>query len=84
MTVQNIDQILKRAGLLSPSERLLLAGRLIQSVRTEIPARKSRLKWRDAAGLLTYPALGEDAQRYISRSRRTDDDRRAWVIRDGE
>jgi hypothetical protein len=84
MTIQNIEQILKRAGKLSPTERLMLAGRLIQSVRTEIPARKTRLKWRDAAGLLAYPALGEDAQNYISHSRRTDDDRRTRVIRDGE
>jgi hypothetical protein len=84
MTTQSIDQILKRAGKLSPSERLLLAGRLIQSVRTELPVRKSRLKWMDAAGLLAYPALGEDAQGYISRSRRTDDDQRTRVIRDGK
>jgi hypothetical protein len=84
MTIQNIEQILKRAGKLSPTERLMVAGRLIQSVRSEMPARKSRMKWRDAAGLLVYPALGEDAQSYISNSRRTDDDRRLSVIRDGE
>jgi hypothetical protein len=82
MAVQNIDQILKRAGKLTPSERLLLANRLIQGVRNEMPARKSRRKWRDIAGLLKYPALGEDAQTYVKRSRRADDDHRVWVIRD--
>jgi len=84
MALQNIDQILKRAGKLTPSERLLLASRLIQGVRNEIPARKRNKKWQDSVGLLKYPALGEDAQTYISRSRRTDDDQRARVIRDGE
>ena len=84
MTLHDMDQLLKRAGKLAPSERLLLASRLIQGVRNEIPARKSRRKWKDAAGLLQYPALGEDAQAYISRSRREDDNRRAQWIKDGE
>jgi len=84
MALQNIDQLLKRAGKLTPSERLLLASRLIQGVRSDLPSRKSRRKWRDAAGLLPYPAVGEDAQQYISRTRRADNDHRTWVIRDGK
>ena len=73
MALQTIDQIMKRAGKLTPSERLLLASRLIQGVRNDIPARKkTRRKWCDAAGLLPYPALGMDAQLYISRSRNDD------------
>ena len=84
MTLQSIDKILKRAGNLTPSERLLIASRLIQGVRNEMPARKSRRKWRDAAGLLPYPALGIDAQLYISRARSDDGNRRMRVIRDGK
>jgi len=82
MTLQNIDQILKRAGKLTPSERLLLASRLIQGVRSDLPSRQSHHKWHDAAGLLSYPALGMDAQNYISQSRRDSDIRRALAIRD--
>ena len=78
MALQNIDQLLKRADKLTPSERLLLASRLIQSVRNDMPARKKmRRKWRDAAGLLPYPALGMDAQLYISRTRGVDNDLRS-------
>ena len=84
MAINNLDQLLKRASRLTPSERLLLASRLIQSVRNEIPARQPHLKWKDAADLLTYPALGEDAQAYITRSRRADDEHRTQIIRDGE
>jgi hypothetical protein len=84
MALRNIDEILKRAGKLTPSERLLLASRLIQGVRSDLPSRKSRRKWRDVAGLLPYPALGEDAQQYISRTRRADGDHRTWVIKDGK
>ena len=84
MTLQNIDQLLKRARKLTPSERLLLANRLIQDVRNDTPAHKPSRKWKDALGLLPYPALGMDAQIYISRGRRADDDARAQVIRDGD
>lgn len=84
MTLQNIDQLIKHAGKLTPSERLLLASRLIQGVRQGMPTRKSRRKWSDARGLLAYPALGMDAQLYISQSRSDDSARRARVIRDGK
>lgn len=85
MALQNIDQLLKRAGKLTPSERLLLASRLIQGVRQDLPAhKKSRRKWNDVEGLLPYPALGMDAQQYISRARKEDDNRRASIIRDGK
>lgn len=85
MALQNIDQILKYAGKLTPSERLLLASRLIQGVRHDMPvSKKLNRKWSDAAGLLPYPALGMDAQLYISRSRSDDAARRARVIRDGK
>ena len=78
MTLQNIDQLLKRTDKLTPSERFLLASRLIQGVRNDMPSRtKSRRKWRDAAGLLPYPAMGMDAQLYISRSRSTDNELRS-------
>ena len=84
MALQNIDQLMKRAGKLTPSERLLLASRLIQGVRQDMPARKSHRKWSAARGLLPYPALGMDAQLYISQSRSDDSARRARVIRDGK
>ena len=84
MALPMVDQILERAGSLTPSERLLIASRLIQGVRNEIPAQKSRRKWQSLAGLLAYPALGEDAQTYISRYRQEDDSRRAHVIREGK
>jgi hypothetical protein len=83
MALQSIDQLLKRARKLTPSERLLLANRLIQEVRNDMPTNKPSRKWKDALGLLPYPALGVDAQLYISRARRADDDGRVRVIRDG-
>lgn len=84
MSSQSLEQLLQHAAKLTPSERLLLAARLIQGVRREIPPSHPKRQWKDAAGLLNYPALGEDAQVYISRTRRAQDSHRAHVIRDEE
>lgn len=69
MAQSSLDQLLKKAGKLSASERLLLASRLIQGVRNEMSPQKSTPQWKDVAGIFPYQALGEDAQSYISRSR---------------
>jgi hypothetical protein len=73
MSGDTLENLLRQADNLTPSERLLLAARLIDGVRHKIPATEDRrLKWRDLQGSLPYPALGEDAQEYISRTRRDD------------
>jgi hypothetical protein len=77
MTMETVEDLLKQADHLSASERLWLATRLIEGVRQEIPMVKSQLKWRDVRGMLSYPACGEDAQAYISRTRHEDNQHRA-------
>ncbi len=73
MAAQSIDNVLKQAARLSPAERLILASRLIEGVRQEIPTKNGKpLKWRHLRGMLPYPAYGEDAQTYITRGRRED------------
>ncbi|MGC1377834.1 MAG: hypothetical protein WA821_16500 [Anaerolineales bacterium] len=77
MTIQSMEAILKQAARLSAAERLQIASRLIEEVRREIPVKKGKsLKWRDLSGALPYPALGEDAQAYITRTRQEETDQR--------
>ena len=77
MATQSIENVLKQAARLTPAERLTLASRLIEGVRQEIPAKDGKsLKWRHLQGMLPHPAYGEDAQAYITRTRREDDGHR--------
>jgi hypothetical protein len=73
MIAQSIENVLKQAARLTPAERLTLASRLIEGVKQEIPVKNEKpLKWRHLRGMLPDPAFGEDAQAYISRTRRED------------
>ena len=74
MAAQSIENVLKQAARLTPAERLTLASRLIEGVKQEIPAKDGKpLKRRHLRGMLPYPAYGEDAQAYITRTRGEDD-----------
>ena len=42
-------------------------------IRLSLPADISKRAWQEIAGKAPYPLLGEDAQDWISRSRREDD-----------
>jgi hypothetical protein len=77
MTLKTIDNLLKQAARLTPAERLLVACRLLEGVQNELTAKPSKaLQWRDLSGMLPYPAYGEDAQAYITRTRRADTENR--------
>jgi hypothetical protein len=73
MAVRSVENVLKQAARLTPEERLIVASRLIEGVRHEMPARRGQpLKWRGLQGKLSHPAFGEDAQTYVTRTRNED------------
>lgn len=84
MAPATLDSVLEQAALLSPDEQLRLIAYLAEHVRAqaaptqetstaETPRRRS---WREIRGSLPYPAFGEDAQAWISRTRRQGTERR--------
>ncbi len=84
MTTNVLDELMQRANLLTPDEQLVLATRLIERARQVTVTTSSsphRLKWRDIRGLLPYPALGEDAQAYNSRTRREGTEHREQALK---
>ena len=81
MTVQLLDSLIKQVDLLTAEEQLRLVSYVIEKTRKQMTARRPRRKWKDVCGLLPYPALGEDAQAYISRTRREGDEHRERQLR---
>jgi hypothetical protein len=75
MSAQLLDLLYSQSGRLTPDEQLALATRLIERARKGAPA-PLRHKWSEICGLFPYPLAGEDAQAWVSRTRRAGDDRR--------
>ena len=75
MSVQLLDLLFNQSGRLTPDEQLALAARLIERARQGASA-PPRHKWSEICGLFPYPLAGEDAQAWVSRTRRAGDEQR--------
>lgn len=82
MVTPTYEEVVKLADALPPDERLRLIAHLANGARAAIGAPKSHRRWTDLAGTAPYPALGEDAQAWVSRTRRESDDAREAQWRD--
>ena len=81
MSAQLLDLLTEQSEQLTADEQLTLAMRLIDRVRQGTHGQPSaqKLKWRDIQGSLPNPATGEDAQAWVTRTRREGDQRRSSV-----
>ncbi len=73
MGAQTLLELMRQADSLSVDERLALVTHLVESVRQM--QRVAPRKWCEARGIAPYPLLGEDAQAWVSRTRREADQR---------
>jgi hypothetical protein len=71
-----LEDIIKQAEALTPEEQLRLISRLVERVRLFYAPAPARRRWSEIAGAVTSPLLGEDAQSWVSRSRREADEHR--------
>ncbi len=74
MSMRELDDIVHRAESLTPDEMLQLAAMLIQRVRAAEEAGPNLPRWSDLLGLVPEPALGEEAQAWVTRTRQEDGD----------
>lgn len=77
MSNEILEDIIEKADLLTIEEQLSLIATLAEKARACTAVRSdSPRKWSDLKGMLSHPACGEDAQAYISRSRRESNEKR--------
>ena len=81
MSVQLLENLKKQAESLPVQEQLQLAAYLLeQASKVHVPA-PERPKWSEIRGLFAHPLTGEDAQAWVSRTRRESDEHRERVLR---
>jgi hypothetical protein len=72
-----LEDLARRAAMLTTDEKLQLAALLIEQAREGKPSTAHASGWRDLRARLAEPALGEDAQHWVSRTRQEGDRREA-------
>jgi hypothetical protein len=73
MASDPLDELIKRADGLSLDEQLRLIAHLAEKAREASQVRRPRRLWKEICGAGPYPLLGEDAQDWVSHSRRESD-----------
>lgn len=71
----SVEAVAQMAAQLTPAERLRLVEKIIHDLADAAHApEQGRPSWQGLRGLLTAPALGEDAQAWVSRTRGESDE----------
>ncbi len=80
----NIHDIMKQTESLTTEEKFILLGYLIRQTKysNNNEAKYTSLKSKDVCGLVPYPFFHEDAQQWISRTRKEDDSHREFLLKD--
>jgi hypothetical protein len=81
MASQDLIEIMRRAESLSPDEQLELIAHLAETSRLAGQQPKARRDWREIRGSAPYPLTGEDAQAWVSRTRRESDEARERALK---
>jgi hypothetical protein len=73
MTATNLKQLIEQLEALPLAEQLQLIAHVAERARHRSQATSSRHRWSEIRGIAQYPLLGEDAQAWVSRTRREGD-----------
>jgi hypothetical protein len=76
-----LKSLLKQAEQLAPAEQLELISSLANHLKTTQPSPQPKQKWSDLKGLAPYPLTGEDAQEWVSRTRREGNKHREQILK---
>ena len=75
MAADTLEMLMKQANTLTVDEQLQLAAYLVQEARKGYVPTRGR-KWQEIYGSAPYPLAGEDAQDWVTRTRRESDEQR--------
>ncbi|MBF2017869.1 MAG: hypothetical protein IGS23_22265 [Rivularia sp. T60_A2020_040] len=79
-----VEKILSEIGQLTPFEQLMVMGHLVEQMKNNITKAPTKAKWSDLKGMAPYPLCGEDAQEWVSRTRREGNEHREHLLRANE
>jgi hypothetical protein len=78
-TTTTVEQVAMLAAKLTPQERVQLIEQIAQGLIHEPSPRKR--SWDEIKGIMSHPICGEDAQAWVTRTRKEGDERREKQLR---
>ncbi|GAB4292732.1 MAG: hypothetical protein Fur0025_28580 [Oscillatoriaceae cyanobacterium] len=75
-----LKDLLQQAEQLSYEERLELIRGVAQGLKKSEAGVRAKPRWSDLKGMAPYPMMGEDAQEWVTRTRREGDEHRSPVL----
>ena len=76
METQALKEIKERAEALTVEENLELIAHIVGKIRMDQARLGKHRKWGEIYGAAPYPLAGEDAQKWVTRTRQESNDRR--------
>jgi len=76
-----LEELIIESETLSTEDKLRLAARLLEQARQTQGAPAGRRKWKEIRGMAYPSLLGEDAQAWVTRTRRESDAQRERQIK---
>lgn len=76
MGVKVLNVIKEQAAGLTPEENLELIAYLLNKIRISQEVMVKKRRWREICGKVKYPLAGEDAQIWVTKTRKESDAKR--------
>lgn len=76
MGKDGLSELKKKAEALDPEEKLQLIVYLVEQCRISCSGLRPRRKWSEISGAAPCPITGEDAQEWVTRTRKESDEKR--------
>ncbi|MGB6301923.1 MAG: hypothetical protein WBF90_37920 [Rivularia sp. (in: cyanobacteria)] len=74
-----LEKVLTEIEKLTPEEQLMVMGHLVERMKKNI-TKPHKAKWSDLKGMAPYPLAGEDAQEWVSQTRREGNEHREYLL----
>ncbi|MBD2362826.1 hypothetical protein H6G36_16830 [Anabaena minutissima FACHB-250] len=77
----SLQKIFSEIDKLTPEEQVTLLEHLVERMKKHLIPAQNKRKWNDLKGMATHPLFGEDAQQWVSQTRREGDEHREDLLK---
>ncbi|WP_427160952.1 hypothetical protein ACQFX9_04825 [Aliinostoc sp. HNIBRCY26] len=76
-----LQKMFSEIDQLTPEEQLMVMEYLVERMKKRLIPAQTKRKWGDLKGMASHPLFGEDAQHWVSQSRREGDEHREDLLK---